>query len=184
MVVKESKKEQDKKSEQKKQEKKQEKEQKEKKPDRHHDREMSEESLIRISGYDVPGSRNIYTGLTRVKGVSWSVSNVICLKLGFDKQKKISELTKDEIIKIESFLKNPVMNDYLKNRRFDEDTGEIKHIVGTELDIRKDFDIRKMKKIRSYKGVRHIINQPVRGQRTRAHFRKTGKAVGVKRTKK
>ena len=54
--------------------------------------------------------------------------------------------------------------------------------MGAELDMRKDFEIRKMKKIRSYKGVRHIMGQPVRGQRTRAHFRKTGKAVGVKRS--
>lgn len=185
MVDKTSKKDQDKKSEQKKAEqKKADKEVKEKKAEKHNEKERLEESLTRIAGYDVPASRNIISGLTRIKGVSWSVSNAICIKLGIDKSKKISAFTKEEIVKIESFLKNPIMNDYLKNRRFDEDTGEIKHLFGTELDIRKDFDIRKMKKIRSYKGVRHIINQPVRGQRTRSHFRRTGKAMGVKRSKK
>ena len=177
---KQTKKEQDKKSDQ----KKSEKEHKEKKIDKHQDKDILEESLIRISGYDVPGSKNIYTGLTRIKGVSWSVSNAVCVKLGFDKAIKISDLSKDDILKIENFLKNPEIKDFLKNRRYDEETGEIKHIIGSELDMRKDFDIRKMRKIKSYKGIRHIMNQPVRGQRTRSHFRKTGKAVGVKKTKK
>ena len=147
------------------------------------EKEMREEFLIRISGYDVPGSRNIYAGLTRIKGVSWSISNAICLKLAFSKSKKISDLTKDEIVKIENFLKNADFKEFLKNRRFDQETGESRHLVGTDLDIKKDFDIRRMKKIKSYKGVRHTMGQPVRGQRTRSHFRKGGRAVGVKRSK-
>jgi|SRR3989344_8133090 len=172
----------DKKTAQKQQDKKLEKEKKQVKPQP--DKEMLEESLVRIAGYDVPGSRNIYAGLTRVKGVSWSISNAACLKLGFPKSKKISELTKEDIAKIEQFLKNPNIQDYLKNRRFDLETGETKHYIGSDLDMKKDFDIRRMKKIRSYKGIRHTAGQPVRGQRTRSHFRKVGKAVGVKRSSK
>ncbi|MBI2452186.1 30S ribosomal protein S13 [Candidatus Pacearchaeota archaeon] len=146
------------------------------------EKEIIEESLVRISGYDVPGTKNAYVGLTRIKGVSWGISNAVCVKLGIPRMKKISELTKDEIIKIEKFLKAPEISDFLKNRRLDVETGETKHYIGTELDIRKDFDIRKMKKIRSYKGIRHTSGQPVRGQRTRSHFRKKGKIVaGVKR---
>ena len=184
MAEKQTKKEQDKKSDQKtarkQQDKKAEKEKKQVKPQP--DKEILEESLVRIAGYDVPGSRNLYAGLTRVKGVSWSISNATCLKLGFPKSKKISELTKDDILKIEQFLKAPDIQDYLKNRRFDLETGETKHYIGTDLDMKKDFDIRRMKKIRSYKGIRHTAGQPVRGQRTKAHFRKVGKAVGVKRS--
>ncbi len=172
----------DPKTAQKLQDKKVEKEQK--KPEKHFDKEILEEALVRIAGYDVPGSRNLYTGLTRIKGVSWSISNATCIKLGFSKSKKISELTKDEIAKIEYFIKNPDIADFLKNRRFDEETGETKHFVGSDLDIKRDFDIRRMKKIRSYKGVRHSSNQPVRGQRTRSHFRKQGKTAGVKRAAK
>ena len=41
-----------------------------------------------------------------------------------------------------------------------------------------EFDIKMMKMIKSYKGVRHAIGQPVRGQRTKAHFRK-GSSLGV-----
>lgn len=142
----------------------------------HHEEER-EESLIRISGYDIPGSKNLYAGLTRVKGVGWAISNAVCLKLGFPKDKKVGDLSKDDIKKIEEFLSKLEVKDYMKNRRNDEETGETSHLVGTNLDMRKDFDIRKMKKIRSYKGVRHTSGQPVRGQRTRSHFRKKGQAV-------
>ena len=69
----------------------------------------------------------------------------------------------------------------MKNRQKDLETGESKHLVSTDLDMRKDFDIRRLKKIRSYKGVRHTAGLPVRGQRTRSHFRTKGQ---VKRVKK
>lgn len=140
-------------------------------------REEREESLIRISGYDIPGSRNVFSGLTRIKGVSWVIANALCLKLKLDKHKKISELKAEEIKKIENFLENPEVYDFLKNRRRDPETGETRHLIGTKLDMTKDFDIRRMKKIRSYRGLRHIAGQPVRGQRTRSHFRKKGQAV-------
>src|SRR3989344_6408737 len=123
------------------------------------------EALIRILGYDLPSSRNIYSGLTRIKGISWSISNVICRKLNFPRSKKISELTKDEIQKIETFLKDMPIADYLKNRRTDPETGKTTHNFGTDLEVIREFDIKKLKKIRSYKGIRHSFKLPVRGQR-------------------
>ncbi|MFH1290692.1 MAG: 30S ribosomal protein S13 [Nanoarchaeota archaeon] len=144
----------------------------------------SEEVLIRIAGKDIPGSKKIYPGLTRIKGVSWVISNAACIRLGFPRDKKISELSKEEIAKIEEFLKNPDVKDFMKNRRSDPETGETKHYISTDLEMKKDFDIRRMKKIRSYKGIRHTSGLPVRGQRTRSHFRKKGQAVAVKRKKK
>jgi len=143
--------------------------------------EQHEESLVRILGKDIKGSRKIFVGLTKIKGVGWTISNATCIKLKIPKDKKISELTKPEIEKIENFLKNPELADYLKNRRKDLETGETKHLVSTDLDMRKDFDIRRLKKIRSYKGIRHTAKLPVRGQRTRSHFRKKGQAVRIKR---
>jgi len=137
--------------------------------------ETFSEALVRISRHDIPASKKLYAGLTRVKGVSWGISNVVCLKLGIDRTKKIGELSKDEIAKIEAFLKNPDIYDFMKNRRTDRETGETKHYIGVELDMKKDFDIRRLKKIRSYKGVRHMAGQPVRGQRTRSHFRKNSR---------
>jgi len=145
--------------------------------------EEENEILVRITGYDIPGSKNLYTGLTRIKGVSWVISNAVCLKLGFPKSKKVSELSKDDIQKIQAFLKELPLPDFLKNRRFDRESGESGHFYGIDLDLKKEFDIKRLKKIKSYRGIRHTARLPVRGQRTRAHFRQKGKAVGVKRKK-
>ncbi len=139
------------------------------------------ETLVRILGYDIPGSRNIYAGLTRIKGISWTVSNAICLKLGLPKGKKISELSKADIQKIEKFLEELPIYDFLKNRRNDVETGKTAHYFGTDLDMKRDFDIKRLREIKSYRGIRHALKQPVRGQRTRSHFRKKGRAMGVKK---
>ena len=69
------------------------------------------------------------------------------------------------------------------NRRKDIETGEDKHLLGSDLKLRKEFDLKRMKNIRSYKGVRHALGLPVRGQSTRSHFHK-GKSLGVKKPKK
>ena len=153
----------------------------EEKKTRRDPREELEEFIIRVYGYDMLGSKNIYTGLTRIKGISWTLANAICVSLNLDRNRKVSELSKEEIKKIEEFIDNLKVKDYQKNRRADEESGETSHMLGTDLDMRKDFDIRRMKKIRSYKGMRHSQGQPVRGQRTRSHFRKRGGAVGVQR---
>ena len=42
--------------------------------------------IIRILQTDIPGNRNIYTGLTRIKGVSWAISNAVCILNKFDKK--------------------------------------------------------------------------------------------------
>ena len=51
------------------------------------------------------------------------------------------------------------------------------------LDIKKEFDIKRLREIKSYRGIRHSAKLPSRGQRTRSHFRKKGIAMGVKRKK-
>lgn len=141
------------------------------------------EVLIRIYGYDIPGSRNIYAGLTRIKGISWAISNATCLKLGYPRSKKIQELSKDDIKKIEEFIDIIDVPDYMKNRRIDRETGKTEHLYGTDLDMKKDFDIKRLREIRSYKGVRHAHKLPVRGQRTRSHFRAHKTAIAGKKAK-
>jgi small subunit ribosomal protein S13 len=172
----------EKKQEQKKQEKKL--EQTKKKAEKPVKEDLHE-SLIRIYSYDIPGSKQLYPGLTRIKGVSWTISNAICLISKIPRNKRISELSKDEIKQIETLLDNINIPDFLKNRRADPTTGKTDHIIGTDLDITKDFDIKRLKKMKSYVGVRHSLGQPVRGQRTRSHFRKNKiAAVGAKKPTK
>jgi small subunit ribosomal protein S13 len=143
-------------------------------------------SLVRILQTDIPGNKNTLTGLTYIKGVSWSFSNAICKILSLDPNKKISELNEKDIEKITKYLQNPhSIPKFLLNRRKDFETGEDSHLIGTSLDMRKEFDIRRLKKIRSYRGLRHATGQPTRGQRTKSHFRTRGKkkAVGVQKKK-
>lgn len=154
-------------------------EEKQKKAEKTEKPEERTEALVRILGYDVQSGKNIYAGLTKIKGVSWTISNAVCLRLGYPKSKKIFELTKADIAKIEEFLKKLPLKDFLKNRRLDRETGESSHLYGTDLDLKKQFDIKRLKQIKSYRGVRHSSGLPVRGQRTRSNFRKKGKAVGV-----
>jgi small subunit ribosomal protein S13 len=159
------------------------KEKKEKKPQQKQQEENRRaEVLIRIFSTDVPGNFSVYHGLTRVKGVSWAMSNAICNSLDLEKKKKMQELSESDIEKINNFIKNPKIPEWLLNRRKDEETGESKHLITSDLDLARDFDIRKMKKIKSYRGWRHATGQPVRGQRTKSHFRHGG-AMGVMKSK-
>lgn len=135
--------------------------------------------IIRIMQTDIDGEKQLYVGLTNIKGVSWSFSNALCNKLGLDKERRVDSLNSEEIKKIEEFIKNPILPRFLLNRRKDLDTGKDLHLIGSDLELRRDFDIKRLKKIKSYKGLRHALGQPVRGQRTRSHFRQKGKAVGV-----
>jgi small subunit ribosomal protein S13 len=163
-----------------KQENKKEKKQ-EAKPISKRPEEKEFEMILRIMGYDIPGTKSVFVGLTRIKGVSWAISNILCRQLKIPKSKKIGDLSKDEIKKIEETLKTLKAPDFMKNRRNEESTGETVHLFGNDLQMRKDFDIKLMKKIKSYKGIRHTFGLPVRGQRTRANFRKNkNKASGVK----
>jgi len=146
-------------------------------------REVLNIAMTRIITADIPSSLPVYAGLTRIKGISWTMSKATCHALKIDRKRKVSSLSPEEIGKIEEFIKDPKLPEWLLNRRKDVETGVSKHLILTDLDLQREFDIRKMKKMRCFKGIRHILGQPVRGQSTKAHFRVKGKAVGVSRTK-
>ncbi|PIO08394.1 30S ribosomal protein S13 [Candidatus Pacearchaeota archaeon CG10_big_fil_rev_8_21_14_0_10_34_12] len=142
----------------------------------------NEERIIRILSTDIEGGMKIFPGLTKIKGISWSVSNAICKILKIEKQRKIGSLTAEEIKKISDFVKSIVIPEFLLNRKKDLETGENKHLIGVDLELRNEFDIKRLKKIKSYRGYRHTAKLPVRGQRTRGHFRKNrAKGVGIKK---
>lgn len=144
--------------------------------------EKREERLVRILSKDIEGKMKVYPGLTKIKGVSWAFSNAVCKTLNINKNKTIGTLTEEEIQKISEFIKNPKLPGYIFNRRKDIETGNDKHLTGTDLDLRKDFDIKKLKKIKSYRGLRHTAGLPTRGQRTKAHFRTNRKkGSGIKK---
>ncbi len=144
--------------------------------------EKYKERIVRILDEDIEGAMRIYAGLAKIKGISWSMANAICKKLKIDKNRKVGSLTDAEVKKISNFIKNPEIPSFIFNRRFDFETGKQRYLTGTDLELQKEFDIKRLKKIKSYRGIRHSAGLPVRGQRTKSHFRKNKKkGAGIKR---
>jgi len=141
--------------------------------------------LVRLLDADLSGDHNIINSLRRITGVSFSMANAVCKVLDLDMQRKIGTLSEEELHRIEVAIKNPEKHSipsWLFNRRKASEKGEDMHLLTSDLKLAVEFDIKKMKKIKTYKGVRHSMGQPVRGQRTRSHFRKgKGKGPGVSR---
>lgn len=139
--------------------------------------------LVRISRKDVNGNKTIKHGLTDIKGVGLSLSRTIGIVLGFDLDSKIGYISDDDVVKIENILKDPKkfnIPDWMLNRCEDYTTGETIHLIESDLDMSLRDDLNRMRKTRSYKGRRHEVGLPVRGQRTKSTFRK-GSSVGVRR---
>lgn len=141
------------------------------------------EQLVRIIGADIDGNKKLYNALIKIKGVSYSFGNAICQVTGLDPNRKIGLLKSNELQKIEDIVTNPQkygLPAWMLNRRKDYDDGQDKHISSTDIKFKVDSDIKRLKKIKAYRGMRHALGLPVRGQRTKANFRKGGK-VGVKK---
>ena len=146
---------------------------------------QSTERIVRILSKDLEGGMTVYSGLAKIKGISWSFSNAICKSLEIDKKKKIGALSEGDIKEISDFAKSPKVPSYILNRRKDHETGENKHLTGTDLELAKEFDIKRLKQIKSYRGLRHSLGLPLRGQRTKGNFRKNrSKGVGIKKKNK
>lgn len=144
--------------------------------------QKNENRVVRILSKDIEGKMKIYPGLTKIKGISWTLSNAVCKKLNIDKNKKIGSLTEKELEQVSSFLKKPELPLYIINRRNDFESGEDKHLLGTDLELATEFDIKRLKKIKAYRGLRHQAGLPLRGQRTQSHFRKNRrKGSGIKK---
>ncbi|OYT32552.1 30S ribosomal protein S13 [Candidatus Woesearchaeota archaeon ex4484_78] len=143
--------------------------------------------LVRIANTDLQGDKNIVIALKNIKGIGINLANALCTVTKTDKNKKAGELTEEEIQKLEKAIKAPSQNgipSWMFNRRKDMETGLDKHLITNELIFTKEQDIKFLRKIKCYKGMRHALGLPVRGQRTRSNFRKNkGKAMGVKRAK-
>jgi small subunit ribosomal protein S13 len=147
-------------------------------------KQEEEVKLVRILSKDIRGDKTLYAGLRMIGGVSWGFANALCKKLGLLKNKRIQDLSKEEIGKIEKFISEPEVPIFIMNRRKDRDSGEDIHLSGADLKLQKEFDLKRLKKIKSYKGIRHGNNLPVRGQRTKSNFRRNRKKSGATGGKK
>ncbi|MEJ8543604.1 30S ribosomal protein S13 [Methanothermobacter wolfeii] len=142
--------------------------------------------MVRIARKDIDGNKTMENALTSVKGVGKALSRAIIMSAGYDLNQRIGYLSDEEIERLEEAIKNPAkynIPSWIVNRRNDYETGEDKHLIESDLDMCLREDLNRMRKTRSYKGRRHELGLPVRGQRTKSTFRK-GSSVGVRRKKR
>lgn len=138
--------------------------------------------IVRIANTDLDGEKTLIHGLTSIKGIGMHMSSLVTDKTGFNRNIKIGDLTDAQIEKIKETLESLNKNapSWMVNHRKDLASGDDIHLIASDIDMRLRDEINVMKKIRSYRGVRHEQGLPVRGQRTRANNRK-GLSLGVSR---
>ncbi|MBN1444752.1 MAG: 30S ribosomal protein S13 [Candidatus Omnitrophica bacterium] len=123
--------------------------------------------MARILGVEIPDNKKLEISLTYIYGVGRTLAKKIVTYTKIDGSKKVKDMNEEELGKIASFLQ--------KN-------------LPVEGDLKKDLaeNIRRLIEINSYRGARHRLSLPVRGQRTRSNARtRKGpkKTVGVIRDK-
>lgn len=136
--------------------------------------------IVRLANTDIDGEKTLIQGLTTIKGVGMHMSVLVTDKTNISRETKMGDLTDAQIEKIQQVL-DSIADDapaWMLNHRKDEESGNDIHLIGPEIDMRLRDEINIMKKIRSYRGIRHERGLPVRGQRTRANNRR-GLALGV-----
>jgi small subunit ribosomal protein S13 len=142
--------------------------------------------IVRILNTDLIGSNIVSQEIRKIKGIGPTLSMAILVEAGIPINKRVGELSDEELAKIEEMVKNvgKYFPDYMLNRRRDRFTGESTHLIGSDLSFAMQRDIDFEKSINSWRGVRHKLGLKVRGQRTKTTGRKTKKPVGVKRKKR
>jgi len=108
--------------------------------------------MPRIAGINIPNDKQIYTALTYIYGIGDSSSKKILKEAEINLSKKSSDLTETEILKIKKIID--------KNHKIE---GELRQ------NLLKD--IRRLKAIGCWRGMRHKKGLPVRGQKTRKNSR-------------
>ncbi len=134
----------------------------------------------------VDGNAKVEYGLTQIRGVGRRFAQAIVRVAEIDPTIRIGAIPEKDLNKIEEIILDPVENgipNWMVNRPKDLRTGKDLHLIANKLDLSLKNDIDRMKKIKSYKGVRHHLRLKVRGQKTKSTGRH-GLVVGVVRRKK
>ena len=142
--------------------------------------------IVRIADTDLDGNRSVIYAIQGIKGIGYRVAEGIVKELNMNPREKIGNLSDEQIEEIRVLIEEKLeelLPSWMMNHRKDYFTGEDRHILSTELDLQKQDDINRLKRIKCYRGVRHEKGLPVRGQRTRSNGRR-GLAVGVTRRKR
>ena len=140
--------------------------------------------IVRVANTDLDGKFQVIPAIAIVKGLGLRTAAVVAARAGVNPYQKIGNLSDEDVLKLQESVDNlaEVLPAWMLNRRKDIDTGEDGHLIGSDVEIKLRDDLNRLKKIRTYRGVRHEGGQKVRGQRSRSNGR-TGLTLGVQKTK-
>lgn len=144
---------------------------------------FKEKVFFRKLRSQIDGNAKIEYGLTQVRGIGMRFAQAIVIVSGLDSNIRIGAIQEKDLNRIEEIILNPIKYNipvWMLNRKKDLRTGEDLHVIGNQLEISVKRDIDRMKRIKSYKGVRHHLRLKVRGQKTKSTGRH-GLVVGVVR---
>ena len=108
--------------------------------------------MARIAGVDLPNDKRVEIGLTYIFGIGLTTSKKILADTGIDPDTRVKDLTEEDISKLREY---------------------IDHNLQVEGDRRRTvaFDIKRLIEIGCYRGLRHRMGLPVRGQRSKTNAR-------------
>jgi len=108
--------------------------------------------MPRIAGINIPENKQIFIALTYIYGIGRSLSRKILTEAGIDISRQASQLTPDEISRLKEIIE--------KNYKIE---GELRREIM--------MNVKRLKDVGSWRGIRHIKGLPARGQRTRTNTR-------------
>jgi len=108
--------------------------------------------MARIAGVDLPSNKRIEVALTYIYGIGRPLSNRILMAAGVNPNTRVQQLTEQEVTALRREI-------------------EGKYLVEGDLRRRVRENIQRLKDIKCYRGIRHTVGLPVRGQRTRSNAR-------------
>ncbi|MFW5648857.1 MAG: 30S ribosomal protein S13 [Natronincolaceae bacterium] len=107
--------------------------------------------MARIAGVDLPRDKRVEVGLTYIFGIGRKTSNKILTAAGINPDTRVRDLTEEEVNNLRKII-------------------DTHHVEG---DLRRDvaLNIKRLREIRCYRGIRHVRGLPVRGQNTKTNAR-------------
>ena len=122
--------------------------------------------MARIAGVNIPTAKKIEVALTYIYGIGGKTAQDICKKSGVSVDRRVHELSEDEVAKIREVIDNEIVVE-----------GELRREVGV--------NIKRLMDLGCYRGLRHRKGLPVRGQSTKQNARtRKGKRKTVANKKK
>ena len=122
--------------------------------------------MARIAGVNIPTKKRVEIALTYIHGIGTTSARSICSKAGITEERRLNDLTEDELAKLRDII--------------DED-----YLVEGDLRRRTSMDIKRYLDLGCLRGLRHRRNLPVRGQRTHTNARtRKGPAKAIAGKKK